>query len=113
MSLSDKEFREAFKPLQIPADYHSAEGQQDKILYALAQLGEGTSREVTNKLLELDPDMNNDQLIEQTDALLNSLFEKGLLNGGEKEGKIHYNLSKVTQANEGAVDPRLIEPGMD
>lgn len=110
MSLSDKEFREAFKPLQIPADYHSAESQQDKILFALAQLGEGTSGDVTTKLVELDPALMNDQLFEQTDALLSSLYEKGLLNGGEKEGKISFNLSKITQTNEGAVDPDLLEP---
>lgn len=110
MTLSDQEFREAFKPLQIPADYHSAESQQDKILFALAQLGEGTSRDVTNKLAELDSSITNDQLLEETDNVLSSLYQKGLLNGGEKEGGTFYNLSKITQANKGTIDPQLLEP---
>lgn len=112
MPISDKEFREAFKPLQIPADYHSAVSEQDKILFALAQLGEGTAADVRNQLIELDPAINND-LLERAESILNSLFEKGLLNGGEKEGDLFYNLSKITEANKGAVDPKLLEPRID
>jgi hypothetical protein len=113
MALSDEEFREAFKPLQVPADYSAAKSQQDEILFALAQLGEGTSRDVTDQLVKLEPRNKNDQLFEQTDELLKSLFEKGLLNGGDKNGELYYNLSKVTHANNGTVDPDLLLPAVD
>jgi len=33
---------------------------------------------------------------------LASLFDHGRLTGSEKNGEMHYNLSKITQANDGA-----------
>jgi hypothetical protein len=110
MPLSDKDFREEFKPLQIPAAYSEAASWQDKVLFALAQLGEATSDEVSETLGELDPNIKNKELAEQTNQILRGLFDKGLLNGGEQKGCMYYNLSKITHANEGEVDPGLLEP---
>ena len=113
MALTDKQFREEFKPLHVPASYVESATQQDKILFALAQLGEATGEEVLVKLGELDPGINDPQMIEGTEEFLKAAFDKGLLNGGERNGRMHYNLNKVTSANEGAVDPDLLTPGLD
>ena len=113
MTLTDEQFREEFKPLQIPAAYSPDAKPEDKILYALAQLGEATSAEVTDKLEELGAGAKDDHLIEYTDEFLTQAFKKGLLNGGKKNGILTYNLSKVTHANEGTVDPDLLAPGVD
>lgn len=113
MTLSDEQFREEFKPLQIPAAFSAEDSQENKILYALALLEEATATEVADKLEELQPGIKNEQLIESTSEYLEQKFRKGLLNGGKKDGKMFYNLSKVTKANDGSVDPELLLPGVD
>ena len=44
---------------------------------------------------------------------LTNLYELGLLKGSEVNGEMEYNLSKITHANDGAVDPDLLAPGLD
>jgi hypothetical protein len=113
MPLSDKQFREEFKPLQVPASYSAADSQQDRTIFALAALGEATAAEVTQKIEELEPGISTNMLAEQTSELLTGLFNKGLLNGGKKDDQMYFNLNKITQANTGDVDPELLEPGID
>jgi predicted transcriptional regulator len=105
MTLSDEDFREEYKPLYIPSAYNQDDTQQNKIIYALAQLGEATAKEVINKLEELEAGIKNEQLVAITKEVLTHLYDKGLLKGEERKGEMHYNLSKITQANEGSVDP--------
>lgn len=113
MSQSDEDFREEYKPLQIPAAYHTGDTQENKILYALAQLGEGNSEEVISKLEELEPGIGDEQLTAITPQVLKHLYEKGLLNGVDIQGEMRYNLSKITHPNDGSVDPELLAPGLD
>ena len=113
MTLTDEQFRDEFKPLHVPASYDEAAGQENKVLFALALLGEGSAEEVLDKLEELEPGIRNEQFAETTKAYLQQQFDKGLLNGGERSGRTCYNLDKVTRANEGSVDPDLLAPGLD
>ena len=113
MGISDEDFREAFKPLQIPAHYADAVTDEEKIIYSLAQLGEGSATEVGLKLEETDPQMNADKYKVIAESILNGFFEKGLLNGAESRGVMTYNLHKITEANDGAVNRDLLAPGLD
>jgi len=113
MSISDEAFREAFKPLNIPAHYADAHDDQSKVIYALAQIGEGSTHDVALKLHELDSTADVERWAIITESILNSLFDKGLVNGAENEQGMHYNLSKITEANDGAVNPGLLAPGLD
>ena len=113
MALTDEEFREEYKPLQIPAHYDAADTQENKIIYALAQLGEGTVTDVIAKLEILEPGITDEQLTAITKHVLTHLYDKGLLKGTDEHGAMRYNLSKITQANDGAVDPDLLAPGLD
>jgi|SRR5665213_2718125 len=113
MTLTDEEFREEYKPLYIPAHYNEADTQENKIVYALAQLGEGTVTDVIAKLEQLEPNITNQQLTVMTKQVLTSLYDRGLLKGADQRGQMHYNLSKVTEPNKGAVDPDLLAPGLD
>jgi isopentenyl diphosphate isomerase/L-lactate dehydrogenase-like FMN-dependent dehydrogenase len=113
MTLTDEEFREAYKPLEIPANYEPADTRQNKILFALAMLGSGTTSDVIAELEKLEPGIVNDQLSAITKTVLTDLFDKGLLNGNDYHGTMHYNLSKITQANDGAVEPRFRGHGRD
>lgn len=113
MALTDEEFREAYKPLQVPGAYHPDDTQENKVLYALAQLDEGSAADVISKLDELENGIVDDQLKAITKEILTGLYDKGLLSGNEKDGVMYYNLHKITHANDGAVDPDLLAPGLD
>lgn len=112
MSTTDQDFREEFKPLHIPSSYNNADSEEDRIIFALATLGEGSSEEVFSKLRELDPN-TSDLTPESIESLLNHFYDKGLLKGNEQGGKLVYNLSKITDPNKGYVDPGLLAPGLD
>lgn len=40
--MDDAAFREQFKPVHVPAHFDDAENLQDKVIFALAEIGEGT-----------------------------------------------------------------------
>lgn len=113
MELSDEEFREEYKPLEIPHTYFADDTQENKIIFALAELGEGTVTEVAARLEELEPGLKDDQLVAIIKHVLTSLYDKGLLKGTDKAGTMHYNLSKITEPNDGDIDPGKLAPGLD
>lgn len=113
MELSDEEFREQYKPLYIPAHYQPADTQENKVIYALAQLGEGTVTDVMKKLEELEPNIGSEQFTALAKQVLTRLYDKGLIKGEDRQGSMHYNLGKITEANKGAVNPDLLAPGLD
>src|ERR1700758_5011512 len=108
MELTDEEFREEYKPLYIPAHYEQADTQQNKIVYALAQLGEGSVADVIKKLEELEPNVTSEQLTVMTQKVLTGLYDKGLIKGEDRHGAMHYNLGKITEPNKGSVNPDLL-----
>ncbi len=113
MSISDQEFREEFKPLHIPSHYDKNDTEQNKIVFALAQIGEGTAEAVKNELAKLDNTINLEYFKTASAATLMHLFDKGLIKGDDIDGETHYNLSKITHANDGEVNPDLLAPGLD
>jgi len=113
MTATDQDFRDEFKPIHIPTSYHPSDTQENKIIYALAQLGDATADDVVSKLEEIEPGVKDEQLKAITCKVLDTLYEKGLLKGTDQGGIMHYNLSKITHANDGAVDPDLLAPGLD
>jgi len=113
MKLSDEEFREEYKPLHVPAHYDAADTQQNKMIYALGQIGDGTAEDVIAALEKLEPGISDEQHRAFVTVTLKSLFEHGHLTGSEHNGQMHYNLNKITQANDGATDPDLLAPGLD
>lgn len=113
MSLTDEEFREEYKPLHVPGHFDKADTQENKIIFALAHIGEGTAADVINELERLEPGITDEQLTAITKQVLTHLYDKGLLKGTDQHGDMHYSLSKVTRANNGGVDPDLLAPGLD
>ncbi|GAB2984202.1 hypothetical protein GCM10027049_22330 [Mucilaginibacter puniceus] len=113
MALSDESFREAYKPLHIPAHYDINDPEQDRVLFALAQIGIGTVNDVATEMAQLEEGVDVDSFIVLAGDVLTHLYELGLLKGSEINGEMQYNLSKITHANEGAVDPDLLAPGLD
>lgn len=112
MTLSDQDFREEFKPIFIPASYDVTDTLENRAIFALASLGEANGDEVFDKMKEFEPGIK-EVTIKFIKQYLFTLFEKGLLKGNKEGNSIRYNLSKITDPNEGYVDPDLLSPGLD
>ncbi len=113
MSLTDEEFREEYKPIQVPAHYDQADTLHNKMIFALAQIREGTAEDIIAELKKLEPGIPGEQSRAFVKTTLAALFEHGHLTGSERDAQMHYNLSKITQANDGAADPGLLAPESD
>jgi hypothetical protein len=107
MTLSDEEFREAHKPIPVAAHFNEAHTPEEKVIYALAQIGEGTAEQVL-QFLRAETAQHLDAV-----EILQRLFLDGRIKGAEKNGEWHYDLSKITVPNDGAIDPDLLAPGLD
>lgn len=112
MTLSDQEFREEFRPIQIPASYEITDTLENRSIFALANLGEANGDEVFEKMREYEPGIK-EVTIKFVKQYLFTLYEKGLLKGIKEGSSIRYNLSKITRPNEGYVDPDRLAPGLD
>jgi hypothetical protein len=108
MNKADQSFNEQFKPVAPPETYHVEADWQEKVLYALAQLGEGTAPDVAAKLTEYEPEAAPQELHRHAEQVLMGLYEKGLIKGAEQDGEVSYNLSKITSPNVGGTDPELL-----
>lgn len=104
MTLSDEEFREEYKPLHIPSHFDQQDTQQNKAIYALARIGHGSVNEVLKELEILQPGFVSEQVAALVEATFANLYNKGLLKGDEHNGEMQYNLSKITEANDGLTD---------
>lgn len=113
MSLTDEQFREQHGPLQVPAAYDEAATIQDKVVFALADLGEGTAEQAIKHIEQLDPEADPKPVIAATHEVLTRLYQNGQLAASEKDGDLVYNLHKITQANSGSTDPQKLAPGLD
>ena len=111
--MTDEEFREQHKPLQVAASYEEARNVNEKIIFALADIGEGTAEDVIRHLEQLVPEADHKNVIAETHRVLTELFENGRVTGHEENGDLVYNLHKITQANDGSVNPEFLAPGLD
>ena len=103
--MTDEEFREAHKPLHVPAHYVDATDLTGKVAFALADLGEGSADEIIRRLENLEPAAEVKPLITHVHGVLDELFEKGAISAEAVNGTKVYNLHKITRANDGSVDP--------
>ncbi|RYE26474.1 MAG: hypothetical protein EOP42_20740 [Sphingobacteriaceae bacterium] len=78
-----------FEPIHVPYRYNEQDSNEQKIIFALGQLGEATAAEVIIKLKKA----NADETITETEAaeVLKNLYDQGLIKGEEHQGKLSYN----------------------
>ncbi len=105
-------FKEAYKPIYVPAHYNSEDSLDNKIIYALGQLEQATSKEVGLKLAELDASDDISGYQKATDKYLRHLYDTGLIKAAETEDGFIFNLSKIESPNSGKVDPDLLDENM-
>lgn len=65
---------------------------QDKVIYTLSQLKQGTLEDITKKLKEFEPKVNAFTHQKNAAEVLDYLFEKGLVKLTRQNGKLSYNL---------------------
>jgi len=111
--MSDDRFRETYKPLHIPAHYDVHDSEQNRVLFALAHIGIGTAKDVATEMAHFESGIDADSFKAVATEVLTRLYDQGLLKGSDANGEMEYNLSKITHANDGAVDPDLLAPGLD
>ena len=107
MNLSDEEFRKAHKPIAVAAHFNDAHTNEEKVVYALGQVGEGTAQKVSQFLATL----NKEEI--GVAAILRQLFRAGRIRARDINGELHFDLGKITAPNDGAADPDLLAPGLD
>ena len=78
--------------LSVPASYQDAGSIQEKVLFALASVGEAPAEAVVRKIEELEPAAENKEVIAVSHRVLTELHTSGLINGKETEGVIYYSL---------------------
>ncbi|GGC33720.1 hypothetical protein GCM10011386_27380 [Parapedobacter defluvii] len=90
------------RPLHVPAKHDPKAALQERAVFALADLGKGTAKQIATKLSALgDSDADETQVRE----ILEVLFNKGLVNGSDNESNREYDLAKETRPHRGHVDP--------
>ncbi|MFD0795678.1 hypothetical protein ACFQZX_18805 [Mucilaginibacter litoreus] len=110
--MKDQDFRELHQPLHVPAHYDQSAPLKENLAFALADLGEGTADEVIAHLKKLSGD-NDTVESDHACELLELWYKNGMVTVNEEVKPRRYNLHKITQANTGSVNPRLIAPGLD
>ena len=111
--MTDEEFRKQHQPLHVATHIEDTDTITDQVVFALADLGEGSPDAIARHLEELMPNTNAKVLIAETHRILSELQEQGRIAATDKDGTFIYNLHKVTEANDGAVSPDLLAPGLD
>jgi hypothetical protein len=104
MNPDDAAFTEEFKPLHVPHKYEASLTWQDKVVFALADMNNGTIPEVADKLHELDPSIETKEARKEVEQILIGLYDKGLIKAVDDNGHLRYNLSKILDPHTGKTD---------
>ena len=67
------------KPLAIPGRYRENDTEENKVIYALSQIGEGSAEDVGVKISELDSSIEPGGFTHTAEPVLRSLCDRGLI----------------------------------
>lgn len=96
------------KILKVPHEFKQDHKKEDKILFALAMVEEGSKEDVYKKLQELSESSLNISN-QEVDEILTTYYNEGLLKGKSMNNVMYYNLNKMEKPNSGKVDPDLLD----
>ncbi len=96
-----------FEPIHVPYRYNEQDTPEQKVIFALGQLGEATAAEIINKLKQV----NADEIVTEVEAekILKERYEQGLIKAEKHTEGTSYNLSKIVKPNSGRTDIEGIE----
>ncbi len=110
---NNKSFKDAHKPIHVPAHFDENDSIENKIIYVLGQLEEASAKEIGFRLAELE---NSDDIASFQSAAekhLAYLYKEGLIKGIEGEDDLRFNLSKIERPNSGKINPDLLDENLD
>ncbi len=87
------------EPLHVPYRYNEQDTPEQKVIFALGQLGEADPEEIAAKLINANPHENLD--LTEIENILKNYFDQGLIKGDDEHGTFRYNLSKILKPNAG------------
>ncbi|WP_419800681.1 hypothetical protein [Mucilaginibacter sp.] len=95
------------EPLHVPYRYQEDDSPEQKVIFALGQLGEANTEEIMAKLMTYNPQEN----LTETEAatILKNYFDHGMINGGTEHGSFRYNLHKILKQNSGRTNIEGLE----
>lgn len=109
---TNKDFKEAHKPVHVPAHFNEDDTIENKIIYVLGQLEEASAKEVGLKLAELENSEDVLHYQNETSKHLSYLYKEGLIKGVDYEDDLRYNLSKIERPNSGKINPDLLDENL-
>jgi hypothetical protein len=109
---NNKTFKEAHKPIHVPAHFDENDWLENKIIYVLGQLEEASANEIGFKLAELENSDDVSQFQNAATKHLAYLYKEGLVKGIEGEEELRFNLSKIERPNSGKINPDLLDENL-
>lgn len=95
------------QPIRVPYRYNEQDTPEQKVVYALGQLGEAAIADVISKLKQANP---KEAITEaEAEIILKSLLDQGLIKGETNGDSTSYNLSKIVKPNSGCTNIKGIE----
>jgi enhancing lycopene biosynthesis protein 2 len=76
---SKRQSEQIATPLLIPDQYRENDSEENKVIYALSQIGEGSAEDVGIKVSELDASIEPGGFTQMAEPVLRNLCNKGLI----------------------------------
>ncbi|RYE30752.1 MAG: hypothetical protein EOP42_11655 [Sphingobacteriaceae bacterium] len=95
------------EPLHVPYRYNAQDAPEQKVIFALGQLGEANPQEIIAKLIKVNPQENLTEA--EAETILKNYFDQGLIKGDDEHGAFRYNLSKILKPNSGRTNVEGLE----
>ena len=90
------------EPIHVPYKYNEQDEPEQKVIFALGQLGEGTANEIITKLKQINS--AEEITANKAEEILKEYYDQGLIKAEDHQGKKSYNLSKIIKPNAGRTD---------
>lgn len=92
MNSTNRSFFEACNNTQSPNKFARVSCTQDKVIFALAELKQGTVADITEKLSQFEPSVNAYTHQKNASEVLDYLFARGMVKITKQNGELSYNL---------------------
>lgn len=78
------------RTLYIPDAYRADDSEENKVIYALGLIGEGTAGDIGIKISEIDQSIEPGGFGAMAEHVLRQLYEEELIGGKLKDDVMHY-----------------------
>jgi hypothetical protein len=90
MSNTKENYHEASGLLHVPDHYNADDSEENKVIYALNEIREGTAQDVGIKISEVDKSIEPGGFGAAAAPILAHLYDDGMIGCKEEQGHTHY-----------------------